>query len=79
MKTKLIIAAIAAFFIAGCEMTEAGKAEARKIYVETLTSRIKETHMTLSDGRKITCLVYKADRAGGLSCDWHNTQQPKQP
>lgn len=25
MKTKLIIAAIAAFFIAGCEMTEAGE------------------------------------------------------
>ncbi|PIT07974.1 hypothetical protein [Snodgrassella communis] len=77
MKTKLIIAAIAAFFIAGCEMTEAEKAEVRKIYVETLTSRIKETHMTLSDGRKITCLVYDDSYAGGLSCDWHNTQQPK--
>lgn len=77
MKTKLIIAAIAAFFIAGCEMTEAEKAEARKIYVEMLTSRIKETHMTLSDGREITCLVYREHRAGGLSCDWHNTPQPK--
>jgi PBP1b-binding outer membrane lipoprotein LpoB len=77
MKTKLIIAAIAAFFIAGCEMTEAEKAEARKINVETITSRIKETHMTLSDGRKITCLVYDGYYAGGLSCDWHNTQQPK--
>jgi hypothetical protein len=72
MKTKLIIAAIAAFFIAGCEMTEAERAEARKMSEEWITARIEETHITLSDGRKVTCLVYndRGGRLSGLSCDW---------
>ncbi|PIT20891.1 hypothetical protein BGI36_07280 [Snodgrassella communis] len=77
MKTKLIIAAIAAFFIAGCEMTEAERAEARKWLAKDATSHIVETSITLSDGREITCLAYDDSYAGGLSCDWYNTQQPK--
>jgi protein involved in sex pheromone biosynthesis len=73
MKTKLIIAATAAFFIAGCDSVEERKARV----VERASKRIIETQIVLHDGRKITCLVYSESYAGGLSCDWHNTLQPK--
>ncbi|WP_180296960.1 hypothetical protein [Snodgrassella alvi] len=58
-------------------MPEAEKAEARK---RDAASHMVETSITLSDGRKITCLIYRSRYYGsGLSCDWHNTPQPKQP
>lgn len=33
-------------------------------------TRITERHVTTQDGREVTCLVYTAGYAGGLSCDW---------
>lgn len=31
---------------------------------------ISETHQRLSDGRTVTCLVFRENYKGGLSCDW---------
>ena len=31
---------------------------------------LSENALRLSDGRTVTCVVYKAGYAGGLSCDW---------
>jgi protein involved in sex pheromone biosynthesis len=73
MKTKLIIAATAAFFIAGCDYSE----ETKRNIVKQATEDTIETQVVLHDGREITCLVYRGYRAGGLSCDWHNTPQTK--
>jgi protein involved in sex pheromone biosynthesis len=81
MKTKLIIAATAAFFIAGCDSAEERNAR----LAERASKRIIETQIVLHDGRKIACIVYNEqlyesnnqEKASGLSCDWHNTPQPK--
>ncbi|WP_180297908.1 hypothetical protein [Snodgrassella alvi] len=58
-------------------MTEAERAETRKQIDKEAARHIGETSITLRDGRKITCLTYRDGYAGGLSCDWHNTPQPK--
>lgn len=31
---------------------------------------LSEEVIVLSDGRKVTCVVYAAGYKGGLSCDW---------
>ncbi|PIT55523.1 hypothetical protein [Snodgrassella alvi] len=69
------------FFIAGCDSVAERKIrEAEQTGKDTM-----ETQIVLRDGRKITCLVYNEQlyvasyggKASGLSCDWHNTPQPK--
>lgn len=35
---------------------------------------VRESTQRLSDGRTVTCLVYKGGYAGGLSCDWDNAR-----
>ncbi|WP_239372582.1 hypothetical protein [Snodgrassella gandavensis] len=63
-----------AFFIAGCDSVAERKIRAAERVGETTV----ETQVVLDDGRKITCLVYNnRNQAGGLSCDWYNTPQPK--
>lgn len=50
--------------VSGCS----GPAVDRTVRVDD--NRLDERTIILSDGREITCVVYKAGRAGGLSCDW---------
>lgn len=33
-----------------------------------------ERHITLQDGREVTCINYAAGYKGGLSCDWGNAK-----
>lgn len=41
---------------------------------------IKECIVTLSDTRKVDCVVYSGFRRGGLSCDWdHVSGADKEP
>ncbi len=41
---------------------------------------IKECIVTLSDTRKVDCVVYSGYRRGGLSCDWdHVSGADKEP
>lgn len=41
---------------------------------------IKECIVTLSDTRKVDCVVYSGCRRGGLSCDWsHVSGADKEP
>lgn len=37
---------------------------------ESSDERIKECIVTLSDTRKVDCVVYSGYKQGGLSCDW---------
>ncbi|WLT02933.1 hypothetical protein [Snodgrassella alvi] len=41
---------------------------------ETNRYLLEETKI-LKDGRRVNCLVYKHDNAGGMSCDWANATQ----
>lgn len=33
---------------------------------------LSEEHITLQDGRKVTCVKYASGYKGGLSCDWES-------
>jgi len=43
---------------------------------DTNEGSINEAHITLKDGRVITCLVYARGYKGGLSCDWISPETP---
>lgn len=42
--------------------------------------RLYEEHITLKDGRNVTCIVYSHERAeeGGLSCDFAGAGTPEE-
>lgn len=47
---------------------------------ESSDERIKECIVTLSDTRKVDCVVYAGYQRGGLSCDWsHVSGADKEP
>ena len=47
---------------------------------ESSDEHIKECIVTLSDTRKVDCVVYAGYKQGGLSCDWsHVSGADKEP
>lgn len=58
------------FGLSGC--TESGSAVDDSPSSEVSDFTLSEKHITLQDGRKITCIKYSAGRKGGLSCDWES-------
>lgn len=61
--TALTLASILA--LTACEGGEQGNSR---------ISLLHEEQVSLTDGRTVTCIVYKAGYAGGLSCDWENAK-----
>lgn len=45
--------------------------------VTKLEDSLKESHITLEDGRTINCVIYDDFRQGGVSCDWDSASLPK--
>nr|DAL41027.1 MAG TPA_asm: hypothetical protein [Caudoviricetes sp.] len=35
---------------------------------------LKENRVNLTDGRTVTCVVYRGGYAGGVSCDWEGAK-----
>ncbi|AIY01197.1 hypothetical protein ART_1598 [Arthrobacter sp. PAMC 25486] len=62
-KTLATLAIIAVLALTGCDVGKPDETTGAK-------TNIEERHVTLNDGREITCLRYKSGYAGGLSCDW---------
>lgn len=67
MKTKRIavVTALSVLLLTGCGVadTETG-----------VSTGLEQNTISLKDGRQVTCVVYKAGYAGGLSCDWDNAK-----
>lgn len=40
-----------------------------------VTSSLYERTIELTDGRTVTCVIYAASRAGGVSCDWDGASE----
>jgi len=62
-----ITLALAATALVGC--TPAPHVEDSQQVVNN-SGHLYEAHKTLQDGRTVTCVIYTAGSAGGLSCDW---------
>lgn len=73
MKKIIGLAAVAALALSGCSSNPTPPIPAPTA-VGTSNENLEEATFVLSDGRKVTCIIY--DRfsgyggAGGLSCDW---------
>lgn len=68
MKKKLLAAMfVSTLILTGCASgnTSAETGESTSLY---------ERHITLNDGRTLTCVTYSKYNQGGLSCDWNNTK-----
>jgi len=68
---KIIISAFI-FFCVGCDIQPPVQNE-RTGWLGLETNRyLIEEYKILKDGRRVVCLVYKHNQAGGMSCDWNN-------
>ena len=65
MKRKMMVVAVAALLLTGCGAADADTGK---------STNLSEKKIALKDGRQVTCVVYKAGYAGGLSCDWDNAE-----
>ena len=65
MKRKMMVVAVAALLLTGCGAADAETGE---------STGLEQNTIELKDGRQVTCVVYKAGYAGGLSCDWDNAE-----
>ena len=63
MKKKLAVVLATLLVLSGCGREEGSEQSSSN-------DRLSEQTITLSDGRVITCVVYRASSKGGLSCDW---------
>ena len=59
---KLAVVLVALLVLSGCGRDGAEQSSSN--------DQLSEQTITLSDGRVITCVLYRASRKGGLSCDW---------
>lgn len=59
-----------AFGLSGC--TESGSAGRESGTFPVSDYTLSEEHITLQDGRKVTCIKYASGYKGGLSCDWES-------
>lgn len=66
MKRKMMaVAALCVLLLTGCGVADAETGE---------STGLEQNTIELKDGRQVTCVVYKAGYAGGLSCDWDNAK-----
>ena len=64
---KLAVVLATLLVLSGCGATSQSD-------TEKSSDHLKEGSITLSDGRVVTCIIYKHGRAGGLSCDWEGSK-----
>ena len=60
----MALLAVGALILAGCGGSSAFAGD----------QVLAERHITLSDGREITCVRYSGYNQGGLSCDWERAR-----
>ena len=56
-----------ALMLAGCTTTRDGDEPAVS---RSVSGKLREAEIELTDGRTVTCVVYSSGYKGGLSCDW---------
>ena len=65
----MIAAAALTLALSGCATGESDPTTGEKTNLDVRRVQV--------DGRIVTCIVYRAGYAGGLSCDWNNATQPR--
>lgn len=67
MKRLIPALAIMAVALTGCDSgaTSVDTGEPTTLY---------ERHITLEDGREVTCIIHSRSYQGGVSCDWDNAR-----
>lgn len=61
--------------LTGCGVTPAsGSDTSTPTQTGRITGVLSAQHVTLADGRTVTCVILSAPNAGGLSCDWVNAE-----
>ena len=61
--------------LTGCGVTPAsGSDTSAPTQPDRITGILSAQHVTLADGRTVTCIILGAGAAGGLSCDWVNAE-----
>lgn len=65
MKRTIAAIALVALALTGCGVDEQGNKR---------MDGLKENRVNLTDGRTVTCVVYRGGYAGGLSCDWEGAK-----
>lgn len=64
-KTLTALAIVTALTLAGCASVDPDGGEA---------THLRDNHVKLSDGRTVTCVMYRDGSLGGLSCDWEGAR-----
>ena len=83
--TMFLLTPVFLLALAGCgsaskTSTPAHAIAAHGTICSTRSGDIKECIVTLSDTRKVDCVVYSGYQSGGLSCDWsHVSGVDKEP
>lgn len=80
----LLVAVAGALTLGGCGGQEPETTPTPTAGIATIPPRdgddagfgqfLRETQLTLKDGRTVTCVAYEAYQQGGLSCDWQGAR-----
>lgn len=69
-----LVATGLALGLTGCGTSITAATESQEQQAEYITGTLSAQHVTLADGRTVTCIILGAGAAGGLSCDWANAE-----
>lgn len=69
MKKKIIATVLltAALVLTGCSAPYAESSD-----TDQVDGNLYEQNFRLSDGRTVTCIVFRDNYKGGVTCDWEN-------
>lgn len=61
--------------LAGCGSAPAHEVRSIDSQCSAWRGNLRECVITLTDTRKVDCVVYSGYRQGGLSCDWYHVDK----
>lgn len=70
----VLVATGLAIGLTGCGASIAAATESQEQQAGYVAGTLSAQHVTLADGRTVTCIILDAGAAGGLSCDWANAE-----